>query len=85
MDFRTEVVQQLSEFYRSEGIAKGDFRCQYRSKCAGLAGERGIHFGTEAHVGHLYGAARRIVVVALDAGGKQDWDSTDVEEQTICI
>jgi hypothetical protein len=84
MDFRTEVVQRLSEFYRSEGIGKSDFCCPNFSRCHSLAqaGNRGIHFGTEAHVGHLYGSKRRIVVISLDAGGMTDWDSEDIEERT---
>ncbi len=82
MDFRTEVVQQLSEFYLSKGIDKAGFCCKHHhSICERIAAERGIRFGTEAHVGHLYGSGstRRIVVVSLDAGA---YGGEDIEERT---
>ena len=52
--------------------------------CRMRAGGRGIQVGTEAHVGNCYGNARRVVVVSLDAGGR-DWRPEDIEGRTESI
>lgn len=60
-------VEELSIFYKSQGIAVDDFKCRDRDSCDHAADSVGkkLHHGSEAHVGSLYGEPFPIVVVSL--------------------
>jgi hypothetical protein len=73
MTDRNEIAAALCEYYAEQHIRVGkDFACIRRANCENFAKPRPLMKGMEAHVGHRYGQARRVVVASLDSGNSSE-------------
>lgn len=81
MTQRDDIATALCDYYARQRIRVGDFACAHRPTCENFAKPRPLKKGMEAHVGHRYGEARRVVVVSLDSGNS----SEDLASRTATI
>ena len=76
---RKEIVAELKEYYRSEGIIGGkEFNCKHKNECNQKCND--LAQGMQCHVGTKYGESKiKTLVVSLDcgAGGVEN-----IEERT---
>lgn len=64
----TEIQANLSAYYKSAGIAVGDFHCLKLSDCLSLVNNQSMYHGSEAHLGKHYGKPFTVAVLSLDRG-----------------
>ena len=87
MNSPQKYVSRLRRLYdeREIGVSKNSppFSCCHLKSCraAAKAHSRYLSLGGEAHVGEKYGAPIRLVVVALDTGGRgaRTWRGEDLD------
>jgi uracil-DNA glycosylase len=84
---RDQLKIRIEKYYNSKGLnPEPCFNCVNSADCEAKSGSRKlVGRGSQMHLGQKYGAVARILVLSLDAGGKENSIGVTLDERTKII